>query len=331
MVLASYYREFGSGQSFTRWREAGKLVFRWERDGNRRITRPFSWVSICEHLEARGALNVESFGFPPLLSPWMDSSVSIGPKFQAPATDGSDEALTIQVPSAISEQFPVKPQLDREGRALSSLQLLLLGSWERLRTRLIEQSDEMFAGDTWLLDFFSYLSTIVATVDNTLHQIYYRAKHEAHHHGWTFDAAKLGLPHARRIKDKLAWVGQISGKPLDMAGHPVRQFLRIKDVRNHVAHFDPPVLAFTIEDAASWLNASTDIAMMLAEIRRNLGEPLCVPLVALMVAKDVDWYAHDAGRKRVSQTDAVGYASSCWRPDDDVTVYKVKSEPLTPA
>lgn len=316
MILESYYKQ---PMSFTLWRAAGWLVFRWKRGDAWQITRPFSWQAICDYLAEHQRFAPERFNFPDLISSWLDASVIAAPKFHAPTNEKNDEALTFMFPTAISDSFPIIPQLDREGRAFSSLQLMLLQSWLELRTKLVTQSQLMFEGHEWLRDLFAYFSTIVAAVDNTLHQVYYRAKYESAQHGWKFDAEALGPTHGQRIQDKLRWIGQITGRPLEKCAGEVRQFLRIKDVRNHLAHFDPPALAFTIEDVAGWLNATNSVAFMLAHMRQNLGEPLCLPLVSLMVAKPVDWYPFDPGKRRVPQSNRVGYASSCSPIDHDST------------
>ena len=160
-----------------------------------------------------------------------------------------------------------------------------------------------------------YLNIVVSAVDNTLHQLYYRAKYHDANRGWTFDERRLGPPTARRLKDKLAWIGLITGKPLDNCQAEVQQLVQLKDVRNHIAHFDPPTLAFTIEDVTAWLNASFGVAQLLAEIRHRIEQPLSIPLIALLLAREVDWYPSDAGRRRTPQRNDTGYASSCWPSD----------------
>ncbi|MEA2236240.1 MAG: hypothetical protein QOC81_964, partial [Thermoanaerobaculia bacterium] len=212
MILESYYKD---PMTFTRWRAAEWLVFRWKRDDAWQISRPFRWQSICDYLAEHQQFAPSHFNFPDLLSSWLDSSVAAAPQFHAPANEKLDEALTFVFPTALSESFPIRPQHDREGRAFSSLQLMLLQSWLELRTRLVDQSHLMFDGHEWLRDLFAYFSTIVAAVDNTLHQVYYRAKYEAARHGWKFDAEALGPTHGQSMQKKLRWIGQITSRPLE--------------------------------------------------------------------------------------------------------------------
>ncbi len=155
-----------------------------------------------------------------------------------------------------------------------------------------------------------YMSTIVSVVDNTLHHLYYRAQFESTTEGWHFDEGELGHRRGRRLRDKLRWVGQITGLPLNDCQDEIDTFIRIKDVRNHLVHFDPPTLAFTIEDVASWLNATEGIARLLAAIRTRINQPLCDPLIRLLMARPVEWYPSDPGKRRVPQGVDVGYASS---------------------
>jgi hypothetical protein len=238
MILESYYRK---SMSFTQWRDTGPLVFGWRLGDTQQLTKPFTWQSICDYIAENHHFATSAFNFPDLLSSWLDASITAAPKFHAPANEKHDEALTVMVPTAISDSFPIRAQLDREGRAFSSLQLMLLQSWLDLRIRLVEQSQLMFESDEWFRDLFSYFTTIFAAVDNTLHQVYYRAKYESAKHNWKFDADALGPTHGQRIRDKLRWIGLISGRPIENCPGEVRQFIRLKNVRNHLAHFPTDV------------------------------------------------------------------------------------------
>jgi len=307
-ILASYHQPL----SYKQWRKGGPLVVTWtDTNGEGKISKPMSWIALSEYLSYRETFDPAEFALPPLLSGWLDASLEGAQPFYAPANE-ADEALTIVYTPALSPDFPVQPALDREGRAFSSLQLMLLNSWIEVRKRLVEQSDLLFQGYDWLRDLFSYLTTVVSAVDNTLHQMYYRAQYEGGRTGLQFDPRLLGNTFGRRIEDKLAWVGQITGRPLDDCQSEVKAFVKLKDVRNHLSHFDPPVLAFTIEDVAAWLNATEGVARLLSAIRKRLNEPLCVPLVTLLLSRWVDWYPFDPAKRRVPQPLHSGYASSCW-------------------
>lgn len=254
LILGRYRGEY---LPYTQWRAAKELLVTWKDDKEQTTrSKPFRFEWLVEHLRNEERFVPEAFNLPPLQAGWLDSSIEVKMPFHAPATAGTPQALTFVLPPAVSASFPIQPKLDREGRAMSSVQLMLLQSWFDLRVRLVTESRHLFAGYDWLRDLFMYMSTIVSVVDNTLHHLYYRAQFESTAEGWRFDEGELGHRRGRRLKDKLRWVGQIAGLPLNDCQDEIDTFIRIKDVRNHLVHFDPPTLAFTIEDVAAWLNAT---------------------------------------------------------------------------
>lgn len=311
VILRAY---FGGPTTITRWRKAGRMTTPWQdTNGIRQESQPITFDELTDYLLEHRSFTASAFNLPPLLSRWLDASVEMSPQFHAPGVERPDVALTFEVTPAISSKFPLVPALDREGRAFSSFQLVLLKALMRLRTLLVDQSEQLFSGEEWLDALFNYLNTAVACVDNTLHQIYYRAKYEGASSGWRFDETKLGKTHDRRLRDKIAWVGQITGRAVDNCRDEVNAFVELKDVRNHLNHFDPPVLAFSIEDVARWLNSAGAIADLLLEIRNRVGEPPCEALVSLLLAPTVAWIPHDPGKRRVPQRRGTGYSSTCWR------------------
>ena len=311
-ILNSYFGHLGNHElmTYTRWSSAGWLVLRWlDMKSVRHISLPFRFESICEHLNENRRFVPEKLNFAPLASGWLDASIQASHQVQILDAEHPGEAIKFMYPSAISPKFPVCPLIDREGRAFSSLQLSLLQSVIDLRDRLVTESHELFTGTEWLLQFFSFLNIIVAAVENTLHQLYYRAEFEHEAQGWSFDPGKLGTTHGRRLRDKFAWIGAITGRPLNSCRSEIERFVTLKNIRNHIAHFDPPVFAFTVEDVAVWLNFTYDVAVLLAEVRRLLGEPLCLPLVELLLAREVTAIAANPKQTRIPQGPDVGYAS----------------------
>ncbi|WP_437762923.1 hypothetical protein WMF27_43680 [Sorangium sp. So ce281] len=179
------------------------------------------------------------------------------------------------------------------------------------RRRLVEDSELLFNIGTgvWLRNLMAHLNAAVSLVEVTLNMIYYKAKYDAASLGWRFDEQKLGPTHGRRLIDKLTWIGTITGKPLDNAQDEIESFKKLKEVRNHLHHFDPPVFACTIEDAATWLNQTQPLAELIWKIRERLPVPLSGPLVEMLLCPRVRFVPKDPGKRRAPQTSAVGYAS----------------------
>jgi hypothetical protein len=216
----------------------------------------------------------------------------------------------IQKTLPLGPAFPLRPCLDREGRIFASLHDLLLNRLQVLRSRLVEASAN-FQQDDWFHDLRGYIADCVSLVDVTLHQLYFKAQYDPLP-GWKFDAAVLGDRYGRRLFDKLRWVGQITGRPLDDAGRERATLATTKALRNHMSHFDPPCLCFTLEDAAQWLNNVHDIATLIWKIRTRAGSPLNSRLTALLLAPKVAFVPLDPSLQRAPQSEGVGYASSAF-------------------
>ncbi|NOU28836.1 MAG: hypothetical protein HOO96_13100 [Polyangiaceae bacterium] len=237
-------------------------------------------------------------------------AVHISPRFHAPAEDGS--ALTFQVPTSLGPNFPLVPRIDREGQAFSSFQLMLQNSILSLRTALVTHS-YAFESVDWFQNLRSYVSECVSLIDVTLHQLYFRAEY-APSPDWVFDPEKLGARHGRRLNDKMKWIYQITGQPFH-AEEEMKAFQVIRELRNHLQHFDPPCLSFTLEhDVVQWLNAMPLIAQLSWKIRQAIGSPLSGPLIRMLLAPAVEFAAEDPRRPRVAPAAGIGYASTRWHP-----------------
>ncbi|OIP36501.1 MAG: hypothetical protein AUK47_15030 [Deltaproteobacteria bacterium CG2_30_63_29] len=153
-----------------------------------------------------------------------------------------------------------------------------------LREALVNNSDE-FSSDAWFQNLRSLAGECVSLIDVTLHQLYFKAQHDPLP-GWAFDDTKLGERHNRRIADKLKWGFLISGNPLN-AKEEIAAFDSIRELRNHLQHFDPPCFCFTLErDAVKWLNDALLVGRLAWKIRQQVGAPLSMPLIRLLLAPE---------------------------------------------
>jgi len=295
------------------WRSAGAFSVHWTHQGRAPLATPMTFAGLCSLLRQRRRFAADAAGLPPLHKNWMDGSVAMAMPFHAPCNE-DDSHLTIRLASSISEGFPVSAALDREGVGYSSVQLYLQRTILRSRAEAVDSSNLMFevAGDQWLASLLAYLNAATSTVETTLNQLYYKAKYESAAWGWKFDEARLGPTRVARLACKLAWVGLITGRPLDNARDETKGFSRLKAVRNHFHHFDPPLMAYTIEDVADWLNLMDSVAMLLWKVREKLRVPLSEPLIAMLLAPKVEFVPRDPGRRRAPQPAHVGHASCTW-------------------
>jgi hypothetical protein len=210
--------------------------------------------------------------------------------------------------------FPIAPTLDREGSVYLSLQAPLMENVVKLYAQLVAHSDQAPGLDmVWLNSFRMLLNDCVSLVDVTLHQLYFMAQNRGAEFGWDFDPQKLGERHGMRVKDKLAWIGKITKRPLGDAQNEVRSFIVLKDLRNHLTHFDPPCFAYTMEDAVGWLNRVADVGRLLWKMRHKMNAQLTPLLIQVILLQPVMFVPSDPSAPRVPQPAGVGYGSTTWK------------------
>lgn len=83
-------------------------------------------------------------------------------------------------------------------------------------------------------------------------------------------------------------------------------------VRNHFNHFDPPCIAYTVEDVVGWLNDVPRIGMLLWKIRAKLRSQLNPTIIEIITLPEVMFVPRNPTLPRVPQPRDVGYASTIW-------------------
>ncbi len=239
---------------------------------------------------------------------WLDPEIVASPQFHLADADG--EVLKFVFPTTLGETFPLAPKLDREGTAISSPQRSIQSRIHTLRSRLVENSSKFMEMD-WFQDLRSLFAECVSLIDVTLHQLYYKAKYDPLP-GWCFDEQRLGPPHGLRLSHKLQWVHKITGRDLNAPKDEQAAFAAIRELRNHLQHFDPPCFCFTLEDAANWLNLVPLVARFAWRIRMAIGSPVSIQLITLLLAPDVRFVPENPTRRRAKQSAEAGYASCRW-------------------
>lgn len=311
--LANYY--FRCNYSRTRWTKEAKRTCRWRTrirnsDGTltatERTSPPYQLSDIERHLSTTSTLRFDELGLPNPMCHWLDSSIMMAPAFHAP-TKNAEHAMTFCAEPNLGPRFPLVPTLDREGTAHTSFQSILLNRIGGLRSRLVATSTEL-ASDDWFQDFRTLVTESAALIENTLHQVYFKAQY-APPPGWKFDPTALGGRYGGRAKDKIKWVYKITGEELQ-ANAETNAYVLVKGLRNHLQHFDPPSFAYTWEEMADWLNAVLGVARLAWKIRVCLGASPSVPLINLLLQRRVKFSPKDPGRQRLPRPRYVGYAST---------------------
>jgi hypothetical protein len=314
--IAAYILDHYTGiqRSPSQYIKAARVPVSWsEKDGQKEVV--VSFEDIVSHIQRDRTFDAALFGLGLPPNYWLDSSVAVGkPDGPVPSVDGK-MYLKFAPDAGFGPSFPVEPCIDREGVAFSSFQNQLQSNITKLHAALIDScsiAPQLGRMMEWFNDLRMLLNECATIVDITLHQTYFKAEYGPRPAGWTFDPEKLGRRQGVRLRDKLQWIGKITGKPLDDARDEVASFIVLKDIRNHWNHFDPPGVAYTMEDVVGWLNRVPDIGRLLWKIRAKMKVPLSKGIVEIITLPTVMFVPRDPAATRLAQGDDVGYRSSIW-------------------
>jgi hypothetical protein len=316
-IVADIFNYYGNQNlSVNRYKKQKYLEVNWLDDKKQNHQANVRFDDIASYVQNHRTFDADVFGLPNISANWLDGSIALAkPDGPILASDGTRH-LHFKTPLPFGKDFPVSPSLDREGVVFSLFQNAIQQNIVRLHSRVIDECDKAFELNdlSWLHDLRMLLNDCVTIVDITLHQLYLIAKYGPRPAGWFFDEERLGRRHSIKLMDKFKWIGRITGKPLDDAENEKRTFQFIKNIRNHLNHFDPPCFAFTMEDIAKWLNRIPDIGRLLRKIRLKLDVPLTSGIVKIITLPLVEFVPQNPAAPRLPQANDVGYASCIWPP-----------------
>lgn len=294
--------------SVSKWRRQRDVTITWtdRRGGVQRTT--FRFDEVVDYLRKHGRWVPNDYGFPPLESRTLESDFTLGHDI-APRQDHTGTLrLATQLP--FGADFPLKPNVDREGCIFTSFQRGILQSIMTNRRLVVANSVDATKADFgWVNHLRGLFVDCLSAVEITLHQLYFLAEYRPKP-GWVFDQSRLGVRHGRRVADKLRWVGMITGRPLDDAREELASLHALRELRNHLNHFDPPCFAFSVEEVVNWLNLVSDIGGLLWKIRIRMGEPLSADLIEVILARPTVFVPKNPARERHDQLATSGWASS---------------------
>ncbi|MFH2108556.1 MAG: hypothetical protein ABII93_07805 [Chrysiogenia bacterium] len=301
----------GKNYSIFKWRKLKEINIEW-RTNVKKFQGTITLDKLSEHLQSKRQLLETELTLPKIECEWLDGFVSFSKPDGPIATINYDQFARFTVPMDLGHRFPLNPCIDREGVVYRTLQTPLQQNIIGLYYKLVENSHLAIGLDfNWLNDFRMLLNDCVAVIDVTLYQLYFKAQFGDYPNLFKFDEEVLGSRFGRRLKDKLNWIGKITGRPLDNAFNEVSSFTVLKNLRNHLSHFDPPCFAYTMEDVASWLNRVSDVGRLLWRIREKIQVQLNSSIISIILLPPVDFVPKNQ-HPRVPQPKDVGYGSTDW-------------------
>lgn len=303
--------------SVTKLRKTSPLALRMEVKGHSRQLS-IQFEALVEHIRTTRSFRTDEFGLPRLESDWLDYSLGIA-KPDAPIVTADGEFVKLALALPFGPTFPVQPCIDREGAAYASFQVPIQRNITALHERLVSNSHLATSLDNeWRNDLRMIINESVSLIDTTLHQLYFMAQYKGPERGWRFDPTRLGPRHGQRLKDKLKWIGHITGHHLDDAGEELKAFHRLRAVRNHFNHFDPPCVAYTVEDLVGWINDVPVVGRLAWKIREKANAQLSTQLVEVITLPRAEFVPRVLDAARMTQPKDVGYGSVVW-PDDETS------------
>jgi hypothetical protein len=222
----------------------------------------------------------------------------------------------MRLPTAMGEDFPLVPMIDREGFAMGDMQSLVELNIVALFNEMISASHlAPHPRSGWLTKFRLFVSDCITAVEIMLHKIYLLAEYRAKDLGWNFNKLELGPRRGVRVADKLQWISKVSGKPFALRPDTHASFKKLKELRNHLSHFDPPCFAATLVEVCAWLNQVRDIGDIIWSIRRHFRQQLSESTVALLLLPEVRFSGKVLFDREVPEHDqTIGYGSASWPP-----------------
>ena len=306
--------------SISKWLKSGPVLLRWESEKSKQEELTVTFRQVFRHILKEKRWKLEDLGIPGQhFTPWIHISGALSNQMYLADPHRPNRTQRHGLGSELGRNFPLVPRLDREGIAFSPLQPMLYKNIIATRTRLVINSEKFFdinaeEESLWFQDLMTYLNSCVSVVESLLVRIYYKAKYDSANCGYKFDPQLMGDTITRKMIDKLAWLKHITGTPLEGIDNEMRKFLKLKHVRNHLNHFDPPVFACTTKDVADWLNMSQTVAKLIWKIHRKLSLPPSDSLIQLLFAPSVVDVPSTDGQRRIPQDNSTGYATCIW-PD----------------
>ena len=309
-ALASYYVKSIPIKKFKADNKLITVTYS-DHNGLQKISTPFNYKILTESIRKTGFFDPDEYKLSRYECFWMDSTVNAKQQFYL-SDETSQGFLRDGTPQQqYGKSFPIKPVIDREGFIITTFSPQLTKKIQQTRTELVETSDKIFEFE-WLYKLKDLVNDAISLLDITLLQIYTKAQFDPLKSWKTFDTKVLGEKHSRRLLDKIKWVKQISGKSADIEGE-LSSIKNLKEIRNHLNHFDPPTFAVTLEEAAEWINQVLEVAFALCKIRKAIGVELSSDLINLALQRKVSFVPETDFVKRKPQDSlSSGYQTSLW-------------------
>lgn len=314
-LVVNHYLAFEK-QTRAKWKkDKRKFTVNWTgNNGDQKHSIPLNYLSIAKFIRENEYFDASAFNLPLLECFWLDHSLDIKLNFHMSDNTGTLGLVSGVPQQQFGERYPIKPKLEREGHLYTAFLPQLLNRIINLRTRLINGSENA-ESDEWVFELRTLIVDTISLLEISLNQFYIKAEYDPLGF-WDFKKEVVGERHNRRLSDKLKWVYQISGNFLNIE-QELKSLNTLRELRNHMMHFDPPSLIVTFEEASNWLNSIIDIGHILVKIRQAIGVEMSSSLIKLILQRKAKFQPRNIRpkRKKISNEKLGDYYSSVWPTD----------------
>jgi hypothetical protein len=310
LLMANQY--LNQNYSVKQWRKINYIwTIRYDAGPRKgQHSMPLNYLILSDSIRELRGFYPDKLNLSEIHCDWMDGSMEVKLNFHLNDQTGTLGIASGDLQVYYGEKYPINPLLQREGRLYTSFQSQLIRRIIKERAGLIENGSGALEDD-WIFDLRNLISNVISLVEISFTQLYIKAEYDPLP-GWTFSKEKLGERHGRRMRDKFKWVYQITGKQSNIeAEYP--SFESLRELRNHMMHFDPPSLVITLEEAVVWLNQIIDVAAMLIKIRRAIGVNVSADLINLLLQPEAVFVPGNKRKRNVVASSGLAdYRSSTW-------------------
>lgn len=282
-ILNHYYT--GSPiNSSTRWKKKGNFTrkFKFKDKNEINSSKPIGFSILKQELEQFNLFSSQKFELFPLESVWLDHSLTISKSISIKG----DPFIELGTEHVYGTKTPVKLRLDRNGIAATSFMNHLFRHVIQQRSHLIVNSDQIL-DLSWHLQFRNLICDAVSLVDMTLNRLHYEAENNPKPE-WTV-SPNLGDRHGVRLSDKLKWINKCTGFTLPNISEEKKSLERLKNLRNHLMHFDPPYFLLEFEELTHYLNDILKLGCLIYKIRKTVNIPISENLIEFMLQDQVQF------------------------------------------
>ncbi len=282
--ILNYYTKYNF-DSKKKWLKKKEFQLIIKSDEKTSKSEKIGFNIIHTHLKSSRMFIPEKFGLPMMWCDWMDYSLNFNMDFNS-IDFNAISFIELDLENVFGKTNTNKWTLTEPTIFIPTFFNALAMHIIRKRDYLVVNSSKVL-NQEWLLELRSFISDTISILDITLNRIHYKAEYDKPD-SWTFDNVKLGDRNGR-LMDKLKWIKQITNSGLPDISTEKKALKRLKELRNHLTHFDPPFIQIKLSEMEVILNDTIEVFKLVYKIRKTIGIEISPFLINLLLLDKVGY------------------------------------------